>query len=115
MSNNCCWPIVSDILSELQELPVEESTDEEVSPELSELYQDVELLYRMQTSNISDTREARGLLSKLSFLTGLKLGSFLTSSGTLAASQSINFLGKVSLQIKTLMSSSVTIKISVKL
>lgn len=79
---------------------MEESADEEVSPELSELYQDVELLYRMQTSsNLSDTREARGLLSKLSFLTGLKLGSFLTSSGTLAASQSINFLGKVSLPL----------------
>ncbi|XP_046672742.1 uncharacterized protein LOC124362354 [Homalodisca vitripennis] len=85
----------AEILEELEELPLEEREDDAVTPELLDLYQDVELLYEMQKSNITDSREGRGFLSKLSFLTGLKLGSFLTGSGTLAASQSINFLGKI--------------------
>lgn len=72
-----------------------ETDTEEVPPELLELYRDVELMYAIENSNVTETREGRGLLSKLSFLTGLKLGSLLTSSGTLAASQSIRVLGKV--------------------
>ncbi|XP_054267405.1 uncharacterized protein LOC128989533 [Macrosteles quadrilineatus] len=86
---------VSEILSDLEDIPLEERVDDTVPPELLELYQNIEMLLEIQKSNLTESREGRGLLSKLSFLTGLKLGNFLTSSGTLAASQSINFLGKV--------------------
>lgn len=91
------YKIVLFLLSEIYlRLPaIQEEEYHEITPELLDVYKDLELLNKLEKGNVTERREGRGFLTKLYFLTGLKLGSLLTSSGTLAASNSIKILGKV--------------------
>lgn len=66
-----------------------------ITPELLHVYNDVQLLHKLDDFNISYSRENRQLLNKLNFLTGLKLGGLLLSgSGSFATSQNFNLFGK---------------------
>ncbi|XP_073992026.1 uncharacterized protein isoform X1 [Rhodnius prolixus] len=68
--------------------------EEKLAKELEEAVKELEIAEKLEQENNS-TRDSRGLLKKLSFLAGVKVGGILQSSGTLAASNSIRVFGKV--------------------
>ncbi|RZF38120.1 hypothetical protein LSTR_LSTR005481 [Laodelphax striatellus] len=61
---------------------------------LDELILDIALLCDLD-KQANTTREGRGMLSRLSFLTGMHFGSIFSGSGTIAATQSLHILGRI--------------------
>ncbi|KAF6213005.1 hypothetical protein GE061_010719 [Apolygus lucorum] len=64
-----------------------------IQKELDEAMKELELAERLAVA--VNTRESRGLLKKVAFLAGMRVGGLVQSSGTLAASNSFRVFGKV--------------------
>ncbi|BES92262.1 Hypothetical protein NTJ_05072 [Nesidiocoris tenuis] len=70
------------------------NTDPESSTnQLSEALHELQIAEQLEQMN--STRESRGLLKKVAFLAGMRVGGYVQSSGTLSASNSLRVFGKV--------------------
>ncbi|XP_075210529.1 uncharacterized protein LOC142317867 [Lycorma delicatula] len=87
MCVTCVAEKISDVLQKGQHF-----VQQDLVSEIKKLMAEVQVLPDLDKVNIS--RESRGLLDKLTFLTGLHFGSIFQGTGTVAATQSLSLLGR---------------------
>ncbi|XP_014241345.1 uncharacterized protein LOC106662055 [Cimex lectularius] len=79
-----------------KDLKLDPESETKLAKQLEEIEKELELVEKLENEiDGNSSREARGLLKKLSFMAGMKVGGIIESSGTLAASNSLRIFGKV--------------------